>query len=359
MVARQSIGAPAGTATMNAWLQANLVCPRHKTELTAASDRLTCAGGCSFSVIDGMPMMLLDDPTPTLDVAPSSLRQRSEKKNPDGGLYVETLGLSTEEKRGVLELARARTSTIDPVVSFLVAATNGVAYRNLVGRLHEYPIPELRMPPGDERILLDVGCSWGRWSIAAARAGYRVVGIDPSLGAVMAARRVARELDIDAAFIVGDARFLPFAERSVDCAFSYSVLQHFSEYDVALVAAELGRVVKQDGACVVQMPTKFGLRCAYQQVRRRFRAPRGFEVRYWTLPALERMFSDRLGPTTFAVDCFFGIGLQFSDIRLMSLPVRAVVAASEILRRLSRIVTPLVWIADSVYVSCVNQRAAS
>ena len=38
--------------------------------------------------------------------------------------------------------------------------------------------------------LLDIGCSWGRWSLAAARKGYSVVGIDPSLGAVMAARRI-------------------------------------------------------------------------------------------------------------------------------------------------------------------------
>ena len=37
--------------------------------------------------------------------------------------------------------------------------------------------------------LLDLGSSWGRWSIAAARKGYSVVGLDPSLGAVLAARR--------------------------------------------------------------------------------------------------------------------------------------------------------------------------
>ena len=36
--------------------------------------------------------------------------------------------------------------------------------------------------------LLDIGCSWGRWSLAAAARGYDAVGIDPSLGAIMAAR---------------------------------------------------------------------------------------------------------------------------------------------------------------------------
>jgi cyclopropane fatty-acyl-phospholipid synthase-like methyltransferase len=43
--------------------------------------------------------------------------------------------------------------------------------------------------PGAGKLLLDIGCSWGRWSISAARNGWCVVGIDPSLGAIMAARR--------------------------------------------------------------------------------------------------------------------------------------------------------------------------
>ena len=46
--------------------------------------------------------------------------------------------------------------------------------------------------------------------MSAAKKGYRAVGIDPSLGAVMAARRVARQLGLEIKCIVGDARFLPF-----------------------------------------------------------------------------------------------------------------------------------------------------
>ena len=60
---------------------------------------------------------------------------------------------------------------------------------HLMGKLDRYPIPEIRLPESQGETLPDVGCNWGRWSVAAARKGYAVVGIDPSMGGVMAARR--------------------------------------------------------------------------------------------------------------------------------------------------------------------------
>src|SRR5204863_8472237 len=136
------------------------------------------------------------------------------------------------------------------------------------GVLDRYPIPVLRLPDGGGRRLLDVGCSWGRWSMAAARNGYRVVGIDPSLGAVMAARRVARDLKFDASFVVGDARFLPFVQDSFDTVFSYSVIQHFSKVDAKQAIGEIARVLAHGGTTKVQMPSQLGIRCLYHQFRR-------------------------------------------------------------------------------------------
>ena len=93
-------------------------------------------------------------------------------------------------------------------------ATNGLLYRHLVGKLTRAPIPILSLPEGAGRILLDVGCSWGRWSIAGAQQGYLAVGIDPSLGAVLAAKRLAGRFGLQAAFVVGDATALPFAKSA-------------------------------------------------------------------------------------------------------------------------------------------------
>lgn len=342
---------------MNTWLLENLVCPLHHQGLSFHADFLSCPAGCRYPVVDGIPVMLVEDARQTIDVVHASLRQ-SKQLNTDGGLYLDSVGLADEEKRGILQLAATNNTRVDPVVSFLVGATNGIAYKSLIGHLDEYPIPNLRRPRADGQVILDIGCNWGRWCVAAARKGYQVVGIDPSLGAVMAATRVARQLGIQAMFIVGDARFLPFNPSVFDCVFSYSVLQHFSREDVAQVVSEMSRVLKINGTSYVQMPTKFGLRCLYHQARRRFRDGTGFEVRYWTLPALQKLFSYRIGVTTFSVDCFFGIGLQWSDRRLMTPLLKVVVSASEFLRLMSRVIRPLVWAADSVYVSSVKNSVA-
>jgi SAM-dependent methyltransferase/uncharacterized protein YbaR (Trm112 family) len=334
---------------MNQKLLDILACPRHRLPLTAASSALNCPNGCSFPVVDGVPVFLLEEATETMGIAGASLRQAREPG--DDRLFVETLGLSDDQKRGILDLVAHPSEAIDPVVSYLVGATNGIAYVNLIGHLKEYPIPQIRLPDSRGEILVDIGCSWGRWSIAAAKRGYRVVGIDPSLGAVMAAKRVASQLGIDADYLVGDARFLPFADQTIDVAFSYSVIQHLSRDDAAAVVAQIGRVLKPGGRSLVQMPTKFGIRCVQHQLRRRFREATGFEVRYWSLPSLRRLFSSKIGPTSFSVDCYFGIGLQYSDRHLMSPVLKAAVSVSEVLRKTSRAVPPLTWVADSVYVS--------
>ena len=232
-------------------------------------------------------------------------------------------------------------------------------YRLLVGDLAEYPIPAIPLPAGNGRTLLDVGCSWGRWSIAASAKGYQVVGIDPSLGAVMAAHRVARQLGLANRYVVGDARHLPFRSRSIDTAYSYSVLQHFSRDDAVRSLAEVGRILKPGGVAKIQMPTRFGLRCLYHQTRRAFREGRGFEVRYWSLPELRHLFTRCVGHTRFEVDCYFGIGLQSSDEHLMTPSLRLVMRASEGLKTASRHLRRLGWGADSVFAESVKATGAS
>jgi SAM-dependent methyltransferase len=317
---------------------------------------LTCEHGHEYPVVDGIPVLLLDDKQQTIEIAQASLAAASQFAKglpPVDPLFTSTLGISEDEREGVLAES-GESSYIDPVVRFMIGATNGLLYKRLTGIVAEYTIPELRLPPAKGRRLLDVGCNWGRWSVAASRLGYRAVGIDPSLGAVLAARRVTRQLDAAADFVVGDARFLPFADDSFDTVFSYSVLQHFSKEDACLAISEIGRVLKRESKCLVQMPNKWGLRCLFHQVRRRFRVPVGFEVRYWTLAELLQTYSSRIGPTRLLVDCFFGLGLQASDSHLMPLGRRCVITASEVLRHLSRRLPGLTTVADSVYVASVK-----
>lgn len=338
-----------------AWFAECLACPRDHARLRHEGVRLVCEQGHEYPVEDGIPVMLRDDVAQTIGFVDASLRRARGETAGDPRaphLYLESLGISEQEKQGVVTLARAG-GPIDPVVAHLVAATNGLMYRDQVGTLSHYPIPPIRLPQGQGARLLDVGCSWGRWTLAAARRGYRAVGIDPSLGAVMAARRVARSMNIDAQFVVGDARYLPFQPNLFRRVYSYSVLQHFSKSDAALAIGEIARVLEPGGAAKVQMPSALGVRCLYHQARRGFRDPSGFEVRYWSLPSLKRSFGV-VGAAGFEVDGFFGIGLQPSDAAMMPPSRKAILGASEFLRSASRIVTPLVWAADSVFVEAVK-----
>lgn len=341
--------------SLDPWLLQHLVCPRHHHSLRLEEGLLICPDGCHYPIVEGVPVMLVDTEAQTIALANASIRLSLQQTSPDS-LYLDSLGVSGQEREEIQALAATGESEIDPVVSFLIGATNGIAYKQLTGRLSSYPIPELRLPQGRGATLLDVGCSWGRWSIAADDKGYRAIGIDPSLGAILAAKRTSKALRGNALFIVGDARFLPLKSGFVDQVFSYSVLQHFSSADASKAVEEIGRVLSPGGSSLVQMPSKFGLRCIYNQARRHFRDGTGFEVRYWTIPSLRRLFGEKIGNTVISVDCFFGLGLQYSDRHLFSRPLRLVTELSEFLRKLSTTLPALTYGADSIYLESKKLR---
>lgn len=335
-----------------------LACPRDHQPLQRTADgALGCPAGHRYPVVEGVPVLLLEESASTLGVEDSVLRRARRETAGDARapeLYLESLSLSEEELEGIARLWRAGDSAIDPAVQFLIAATCGIAYKAAIGRLGEYPIPEIALPPGEGRCLLDIGCNWGRWSVAATRKGYKVVGVDPQLGAVMAARRVALQLGLEIDYVCADARYLPFAADALDAAFSYSVLQHFRREDCARSVREIGRVLKPGGLALVQLANALGVRSAYHLARRGFREADGFEVRYYMPGDMLRMFEAEVGRAKLRADCFFGLGLQATDAAFMSAAGRMALRGSGILKQASRAFSPLNMLADSVYVEAVK-----
>jgi SAM-dependent methyltransferase/uncharacterized protein YbaR (Trm112 family) len=309
-----------------------LVCPRDKLPLLSRADSLLCENGHRYAVIEGIPILLLSE---------------AEQTHIEG---TRALALAESREPPNLPQFKVANDEVDPFVKNAIAATNGALYLHLVGNLTEYPIPELRLPLGKDRLFLEIGCNWGRWCIAAARLGYRPIGIDPSLKSIRAARRVARQLGIDAYYVVADGRYLPFADGIFDQVFSYSVLQHLSKENARTTLHEVRRVLAPEGQSLIQMPNVFGVRCLYHQVRRNFREPRDFEVRYWTPTELNSFFNAAIGPSRVMVDGYFSLNAQISDVRFMPPRYRALLRASEFLRSLSRVVPALTWMADSLYV---------
>ena len=338
------------------WYLENLACPRDHLPLAFSAGRLACSAGHAYPVVDGVPVMLLDGVPQTTWMAEASLRRAWEPRAAESGtaeLYLDTLGIIDAERRGIVELAASASHPIDPVVSFLVGATSGYMYADLIGKLPGYPIPDLRLPAGNGKRLLDVGCSWGRWSVAAARKGYAVTGIDPSLGAVMAARRMARVLRVDPRFVVADARHLPFPPAAFDTAFSYSVLQHFAPGDTLSALREVSRVLAPGGSSMIQMASAYGIRSLYHQLRRGMRVPEAFDVRYWRPGELQRVFGRSIGRTRLSADCYFGLGLQSADAAMMGPARKFLLKLSESLVRLSRRLPVLAYLADSLYVTSI------
>jgi SAM-dependent methyltransferase/uncharacterized protein YbaR (Trm112 family) len=338
---------------MDQWFLENLVCPVDRSQLHLSQDHLVSEAGRMYPVVDGIPVMLLPDADPTLWVGPASIRRARgeliDKQYPE--FYLDTIGVSDEERAGISEMITTGSSEIDPVVMFIISQTNGYAYKHLIGKLNTYPIPDPPLPCGKGQSLLDIGCNWGRWCLAAARKGYNPVGIDPSLGAVMAARRVAKQMNLNVRHLVADARYLPFKQGLFETVFSNGVIQHFSRENALLAFSEASRVLKHGGACLIQMANFLGARSLQHQAHRGFREGRNFEVRYWSVPELKRTFRRFFGEVSITPDCYFGLGLQQTDRGLMPSHVKAIFALSEGLRLLSKRVKIIKYIADSVYVS--------
>jgi SAM-dependent methyltransferase len=296
-------------------------------------DRLICANHHEYAVVEGIPILLLREANQT--------HVEGER----------SLAVAEAADASGLPQFKIQPGEIDPFVNRAIGATNGSLYQHLVGHLKEYPIPELHLRRGNGELFLEIGCNWGRWCIAAARLGYRPIGIDPSLKSIRAARRVARQLGVKAHYVVADGRFLPFGDGTIHQAFSYSVLQHLSRENVRLVLKEVCRVLESSGGYRVQMPNTFGLRCLYHQARRGFREAHDFEVRYWRPRQLTSTFGSVFGSARLSVDGYFSLNPQMSDLRLLPRKYRALVRLSHALRQMSENFQPLVSLADSLYVS--------
>src|SRR5579859_573731 len=96
------------------------------------------------------------------------------------------------------------------------------------------------------KLVLDVGCGMGRFAEVATRWGARVVGIDLSAAAEVAARNLA---DREFVAFQADVFALPFAPESFDLIYSMGVLHHTPDCEKAF--KNLPQYLKPGGTIAV------------------------------------------------------------------------------------------------------------
>ncbi len=97
------------------------------------------------------------------------------------------------------------------------------------------------------KLVLDVGCGMGRFADVASRWGARVVGVDLSSAAEVAASNLADHASVT--IFQADALALPFAPESFDFIYSIGVLHHTPDCERAFKG--LMRFLKPGGTIAV------------------------------------------------------------------------------------------------------------
>jgi len=115
------------------------------------------------------------------------------------------------------------------------------------------------------RLVLDVGCGMGRFAEVATRWGARVVGIDLSAAAEVAAQNLAHR---EFVALRADVFKLPFASESFDYIYSIGVLHHTPDCERAVKA--LPRYLKPGGTMAVWLYSGYNSWYRFSDLYRRF-----------------------------------------------------------------------------------------
>jgi len=133
---------------------------------------------------------------------------------------------------------------------------------------------------------IDVGCGAATYTRWLAERGLAIVGVDYSQPTLFKARaRTPASIPLCA----GDATRLPFADASFEGALCFGLLQAVSH--AAPVAAELGRILKNDGELWIDALNDGGLAARTQKARLRWQGKQ-MHLRYDDPAAITRDLGD-------------------------------------------------------------------
>jgi len=107
--------------------------------------------------------------------------------------------------------------------------------------------------PNKELPVLDMGCGNGRYSVALAKLGYQVVGVDFDEKSINDARRFALLQNADVSFICADINEADL-KLGFGLAFSVQFFQHLRDNQRDICLQRIYELLVSDGKLFVEMP---------------------------------------------------------------------------------------------------------
>ena len=98
---------------------------------------------------------------------------------------------------------------------------------------------------------VDVGCGTGRAFLPLVEAGYRVIGLDPTMNGIrLSQQRVSQDL-ISAYPILASAAQFPLPTESISFVFAISSLFHLSHVELTSALQEIYRILLPGGKAIL------------------------------------------------------------------------------------------------------------
>jgi len=146
-------------------------------------------------------------------------------------------------------------------MSFVPEKLNFEQKRNFRYSLQDYMHDVFHFSDFAGKLVLEIGCGAGIDSAEFARSGAEVISTDLTQSGVELTSGLLKENGLPALVIRCDATSLPFKSETFDCVYSFGVLHHFPEIDVALT--EIHRVLKPGGQVMAMLYHRDSLLYAY------------------------------------------------------------------------------------------------
>jgi ubiquinone/menaquinone biosynthesis C-methylase UbiE/uncharacterized protein YbaR (Trm112 family) len=239
-----------------------------------------------------------------------------------------------------------------------IAATNGIHFKDSIGFLTEYPIPPIPIEAAvGNKLLLDIGCGWGRWLVAGAKKNFLPIGIDIRLEFCETSRSVLKDNGFYGYTLVADLKDLPFQKNSFDVVWSFSVIQH-THYDRLLGCIDsIQKILENNGGfCYLEFPNKNGLHNRLGPAKKYSQTGKDYnswDVRYYTPGEYKAIFSRFFDNFQYFNHSALGIGVLPGDAKYAKgFKNKAGIWISRNLSRLFETVTPLKAFSDSIYIKC-------